>query len=331
MQVAFFSAHSYDKEYFEKFNDKEDHRITYFEAPLNRDTANLARGFNAVCTFVNDKLDSETIEKIDANGVKLIVLRCAGFNNVDIKTAALKNIKVLRVPAYSPQAVAEHAVALILTLNRKTHKAYNRIRESNFSLEKLVGFNLSGRTVGVIGTGQIGIMFCNIMKGFGCHILAYDIYESDELKRKGVVYKPLQELLKESDIISLHCPLTPETMHLIDKNAIEQMKKGVMLINTSRGAVINTPDVIEALANEKIGYLGIDVYEQEGNLFFRDLSESIIRDDVITRLLTFPNVLITAHQGFFTKEALEEITMTTLKNLSDFENGIESLNEVQIK
>lgn len=331
MKCAFFSTHSYDKEYFDRFNNKDVHQITYFEAPLNKNTANLVNGFNAICTFVNDKLDAETIEKIYANGVKLIVLRCAGFNNVDIKAAAQKNIKVLRVPAYSPQAVAEHAVALILTLNRKTHKAYNRIRESNFSLEKLVGFNLYGKTIGVVGTGQIGVMFCNIMKGFGCHIIAYDIYESDELEEKGIVYKSFQELLKESDIISLHCPLTPETMHLIDKTAIGQMKNGVMLINTSRGAVINTPDVIEALANEKIGYLGIDVYEQEGNLFFRDLSESIIRDDVITRLLTFPNVLITSHQGFFTKEALEEITVTTLQNLSDFESGIKSKNEVEIK
>ena len=329
MKVAFFSTHSYDKEYFDRFNDKKRHQITYFEAPLNSDTTNLTSGFDAVCIFVNDKLDDEVIGKIYANGVKLIVLRCAGFNNVDINAAASKNIKVLRVPAYSPQAVAEHAVALILTLSRKTHKAYNRIRESNFSLEKLVGFNLYGKTVGVVGTGQIGIMFCNIMKGFGCRILAYDIYESEELKEKGVVYKPLHELLKESDIISLHCPLTPETMHLINHTAIEQMKKGVMLINTSRGAVINTPDVVEALATEKIGYLGIDVYEQEGNLFFRDLSESIIRDDVITRLLTFPNVLITAHQGFFTKEALEEITTITLQNLSDFENGIVSGNEVK--
>lgn len=329
MQVAFFSTHSYDREYFDKFNDKKRHQITYFEAPLNKNTTNLTKGFDAVCIFVNDKLDSEAIEKMEANGVKLIVLRCAGFNNVDINAAARKNIKVLRVPAYSPQAVAEHAVALILTLSRKTHKAYNRIRESNFSLEKLVGFNLYGKTVGVIGTGQIGIMFCNIMKGFGCHILAYDIYESEELKRKGIVYKSFAELLKESDIISLHCPLTPETMHLINHKAIKQMKKGVMLINTSRGAVINTPDVIEALATEKIGYLGIDVYEQEGNLFFRDLSESIIRDDVITRLLTFPNVLITAHQGFFTKEALEEITTTTLQNLTDFEDGVASANEVK--
>lgn len=329
MKVAFFSAHSYDKEYFERHNDSNIHQITYFEAPLNKDTANLTHGFGAVCTFVNDKLDNETIDKISANGIRLVVLRCAGFNNVDIKAAAVKNIKVLRVPAYSPQAVAEHAVALILTLNRKTHKAYNRIRESNFSVEKLVGFNLYGKTVGVIGTGQIGVMFCNIMRGFGCQILAYDIFESEELKSNGIVYKPFNELLEKADIISLHCPLTPETMHLIDKGAIGHMKKGVMLINTSRGAVINTPDVIEALANEKIGYLGIDVYEQEGNLFFRDLSESIIRDDVITRLLTFPNVLITAHQGFFTKEALEEITMTTLQNLSDFEKGIVSLNEVK--
>jgi D-lactate dehydrogenase len=331
MQVAFFSAQSYDKEYFEVFNKNSLHQFTYFEAPLNPDTANLAKGFNAVCVFVNDKLDSATIEKLHDNGIKLIALRCAGFNNVDVKAAAKNNIKVVRVPAYSPQAVAEHAVALILTLNRKTHKAYNRIRESNFSLEKLVGFNLSGKTVGVIGTGQIGIMFCNIMLGFGCRILAYDIYESDEVKQKGVQYKPLKELFRESDIVSLHCPLTPDTMHLINEEAIAQMKKGVMLINTSRGAVIDTRTVVEGLKNGKIGYLGIDVYEQEGNLFFRDLSESIISDDLITRLLTFPNVLITAHQGFFTKEALEEITTTTLQNLSDFERGVKLENEVEIK
>ncbi len=329
MKVAFFSTHSYDREYFNRFNDNERHQITYFEAPLNNDTTNLTNGFDAVCIFVNDKLDKEAITKISSNGVKLVALRCAGFNNVDIKAAAGKNMKVLRVPAYSPQAVAEHAVALILTLSRKTHKAFNRIREGNFSLEKLVGFNLYGKTVGVVGTGQIGIMFCNIMLGFGCRILAYDIYESKELKDQGVLYKPFTDLLKESDIISLHCPLTPETLHLINNMAIKQMKDGVMLINTSRGAVIDTPDVIEGLATGKIGYLGIDVYEQEANLFFRDLSESIIRDDVITRLLTFPNVLITAHQGFFTKEALEEITMTTLQNLSDFEDGVASANEVK--
>lgn len=328
MQVAFFSTHSYDREYFERLNIQGLHQITYFDAPLNKTTVNLVSGFDAVCIFVNDILDSETIARIASAGIKLIVLRCAGFNNVDMKAAAGNNIKVLRVPAYSPQAVAEHAVALILTLCRKTHKAFNRIRESNFSLEKLVGFNLYGKTVGVVGTGQIGIMFCNIMHGFGCKVVAYDIHELEELKEKRVVYKPLADLLKVSDIISLHCPLTTETMHLINKKTIDQMKKGVMLINTSRGAVIDTQDVIEALASEQIGYLGIDVYEQEGNLFFRDLSESIIQDAVITRLMTFPNVLITAHQGFFTKEALEEITLTTLKNLDDFGNKIISSNEV---
>ena len=329
MKVAFFSTHSYDREYFNAFNNGGRHEITYFEAPLNAATSNLSRGFDAVCIFVNDKLDDEALEKIHANGVKLVVLRCAGFNNVEIKAAAARNIRVFRVPAYSPQAVAEHAVALILTLCRKTHKAFNRIREGNFSLEKLVGFNLFGKTVGVVGTGQIGRMFCSIMLGFGCRIIAYDPYESKELKEKGVQYKSFDELLRESDIISIHCPLTPETLHLINREAIQHMKKGVMLINTGRGAVVDTPDVIDGLTNGQIGYLGIDVYEQEANLFFRDLSESIIKDDVITRLLTFPNVLITAHQGFFTKEALEEITMTTLQNLSDFEDGIASPNEVK--
>ena len=328
MKIAFFSSKSYDREYFTRFNEPSGHDLTFFDASLNMDTASLAQDFEAVCIFVNDKADSDTLQKLSEYGIRLVALRCTGFNNVDTKAAAEFGIKVVRVPAYSPQAVAEHAVALILTLNRKTHKAYNRIRESNFSLEKLAGFNLYGKTVGVIGTGQIGAAFCEIMLGFGCNIIAYDISESDDLKRQGVVYKPLEELLPESDIISLHCPLTPETHHLFDKKTFAKMKKGAMLINTGRGALINTQDAIEALKSEHLGHLGIDVYEQEEHLFFRDLSEFIIQDDVIVRLMTFPNVLITAHQGFFTKEALEEIATTTLKNITDFENGIETGNEV---
>ncbi len=330
MKIAFFSTKSYDREYFDRFNANSQHRITYFEVSLNTNTANLAKGFEAVCVFVNDKLDKETLQKISENGIRAIALRCTGYNNVDIEAAAEKHIKILRVPAYSPQAVAEHAVALILTLNRKTHKAFNRIRENNFSIEHLTGFNLYGKTVGVIGTGLIGSSFCAIMKGFGCNVIAYDVKESDKLKEKGIEYKSLDDILISSDIISLHCPLTPDTYHLIDKNSISKMKKGVMLINTSRGGLINTQDAIDALKSEKLGYLGIDVYEQESGLFFKDLSESVVHDELIGRLMTFFNVLITGHQGFFTKEALEQIATTTLNNLSDFQNNVELVNEVKI-
>ncbi|MBE9464556.1 2-hydroxyacid dehydrogenase [Dyadobacter subterraneus] len=330
MKVAFFSTKSYDKEYFNRFNDDNLHEITFFEVPLNNQTAGLTTGFEAVCVFVNDKIDEETIEIISVNGIKVIALRCAGFNNVDLKAAKSRSVSIVRVPAYSPESVAEHATALILTLNRKTHKAYNRVREGNFSIENLTGFNLSGKTVGVIGTGLIGSSFCKIMLGFGCKVLAYDdIYESPDLISKGVQYKKLDELLTQSDVISLHCPLTPETAHIINANSISKMKNGVMLINTSRGALINAKDAIEGLKSGKIGYLGIDVYEQEADLFFQDLSESVIQDDVISRLISFPNVLITGHLGFFTKEALEEIATITLNNLSDFENGRELLNEIK--
>jgi len=328
MKIAFYSTKSYDKEYFEK-NNKFGHEFTFFEAPLNKNTANLTVGNNAVCVFVNDKLDEETISKLSENNIKLIVLRCAGFNNVDLKATEKFGLKVYRVPAYSPHAVAEHAVALILTLNRKVHKAYNRIREGNFSLEKLTGFDLYQKTVGVIGTGKIGSIFCDIMRGFGCKIIAYDAFPSPTLSSQGLNYVSLDTLYENSDIISLHCPLTPETHHLINSDSFEKMKKGVMLINTSRGALIHTKDAIIALKHGKLGYLGIDVYEQEEKLFFNDLSEIIIPDDVISRLMTFPNVIITSHQGFFTKEALEQIALTTLKNLTDFENSVENENLVQ--
>lgn len=328
MRVAVFSTKSYDREYLDKINIDGQHNLTYFDASLNSNTTNLTLGFDAVCVFVNDKVDRDTIEKLAENGIKVIALRCAGFNNVDINAAKEKNIIVVRVPAYSPQAVAEHAVALILTLNRKTHKAYNRIRESNFSLDKLIGFNLYQKTVGVIGTGKIGSVFCEIMLGFGCKVIACDTQQSDGLKEKGVQYKPLDEILHNSDIISIHCPLNPGTHHLINAAAFAKIKKGAMIINTSRGAVINTADAIEALKNGTLGYLGIDAYEQEENLFFKDLSESIIQDEVILRLMSFHNVLITSHQGFFTKEAMDQIATTTLKNLSDFEKGIKLENEV---
>ncbi|HVM90175.1 MAG TPA: 2-hydroxyacid dehydrogenase [Puia sp.] len=328
MKIAVFSTKNYDREFFEKFNDPAQHQITYFDSPLNIDTTILAKGFEGVCVFVNDIINKDTIAKIASYDIKIIGLRCAGFNNVDIRAATERKIKVARVPAYSPHAVAEHTVALILTLNRKTHKAFNRVRENNFSLEKLMGFNLYEKAIGVIGTGQIGAAFCKIMLGFGCKVLAYDIFESEALKKAGVTYISLDELLQSSDIISLHCPLSPETRHIINAATLSKMKPGAMLINTGRGALINTKDVIDALKSEKLGYLGIDVYEQEAEIFFRDLSESIIQDDVLTHLMTFPNVLVTAHQGFFTKEALEQIVKTTLMNFSDFEKGLLLKNEV---
>ena len=328
MKLAVFSTKPYDKEYFEKYISDYAIEITFFEIALDKTTANLTSGFDAICVFVNDKVDEKTIEILSKNGVKAIALRCAGYNNVDLDVAKKEGIKVVRVPAYSPEAVAEHAIALILTLNRKTHKAYNRIRESNFALNNLMGFNLYKKNIGVIGTGKIGATFCNIIKNFGCNVYAYDIHENDELKANGVQYVSLDELLKQSDIISLHCPLNEHTKHIIDESAISKMKKGVMLINTSRGGLINTADVIKGLKNKKVGFLGIDVYEQEENLFFKDLSESIIEDDLLMRLIGFPNVLITAHQAFFTAEAMTEIVTTTLNNLQEIQEGKELTNEV---
>lgn len=328
MKVAVFSAKPYEISYLEKYNLDSKHELVFFETLLNSDTTDLAKGFEAVCVFVNDILDGITIEKLASQGVKLIDLRSAGFNNVDISAAKKHNIKVLRVPAYSPQAVAEHAVALILTLNRKTHKAYNRVREGNFSVEKLMGFNLFEKTVGVIGTGKIGTAFVEIMLGFGSKILVNDIIESEALKAKGVIYATFDEVLAKSDIISIHCPLTHETKHLFDSLAFDKMKTRAMLINTSRGAIINTSHAIGALKKGKLGYLGIDVYEQEEKIFFQDLSESLIQDDLIERLMSFHNVLITPHLGFFTEEALEQIVKITLKNFTDFENGLSSENEV---
>ena len=319
MKIAFFSTKSYDREFFDKYVSA--HEIIYFEAPLNEQTANLATGCNAVCVFVNDKLNAGIIAELKKAGVQLITLRCAGFNNVDLAAAKANDIKVVRVPAYSPHAVAEHAVALILTLNRKTHKAYNRVREGNFSLERLTGFDLYGKTIGVIGTGKIGESFCDIMLGFGCRVMAFDLIENKQLAVKGVEFLPLIEVFEQADIISLHCPLNEQTKHIINGQTIQMMKEGVMLINTSRGGLIDTMSVIHALKTGRIGYLGLDVYEQEEKLFFNDLSENIIQDEVIMRLLSFPNVLITSHQGFFTEEALTQIAQTTLSNIDAFEAG----------
>ncbi|MFN4083038.1 MAG: 2-hydroxyacid dehydrogenase [Bacteroidia bacterium] len=326
MKVALFSAQPYDIDYFKKINTK--HFINYYETRLDINTVNLAKNYTCVCVFVNDKLNEQVINELANVGTQLIALRCAGFNNVDVEAAKKFNIKVVRVPAYSPQAVAEHAVALILTLNRKTHKAYNRVREQNFSLDKLIGFDLYKKTVGIVGTGNIGKAFAKIMLGFGCNVIAFDPNPDNELKLIGVSYFDLNHILKYSDIISLHCPLNNHTHHLINTKTLNLMKDGVMLINTSRGGLINTKDAIVALKNQKLGYLGIDVYEQEEHLFFKDLSESIISDDLIARLMSFPNVIVTSHQGFFTHEAMTEIAETTLQNITDFETGKTLTNEV---
>lgn len=319
MKITFFSAKPYDKLFFEEENKKYGFELTFLETHLGPHIVNAITDEDAVCVFVNDKVNRDVIEVLAQKGVKIIALRCAGFNNVDLEAAAEFGIKVCRVPAYSPEAVAEHTMAMLLTLNRKTHKAYNRVREQNFALNGLLGFNLYQKTIGVVGTGKIGKAFIKIAQGFGCKILAYDLFPDPFLVEQGVTYVDLETLFKQSDIISLHCPLTPENHYLINKSTLALMKDGVTIINTSRGGLIDTSDAIEALKDQKIGYLGIDVYEQEEKLFFKDLSAEIIQDDMIQRLMSFPNVLVTAHQAFFTEEALEQISAITLKSISDLE------------
>ncbi len=318
-----FSAKQYDKDYFEKVNKSFGFEIEYFDTHLGPHIINAIEDTDAVCVFVNDKVDARVIESLAAKHVKIIALRCAGFNNVDLEAAKKYGMKVCRVPSYSPEAVAEHAVAMIQTLNRKTHKAYNRVREQNFSLNGLLGFNLYGKTVGVIGTGNIGRAFCKIMVGFGCQVKAFDVVANKELQSLGVEFLPVIDVFKQADIISLHCPLNESTRHLVNRETLQLMKKGVMLINTSRGGLIDTKAVIDSLKSRQLGYLGIDVYEQEEKLFFRDLSASIIEDDTIQRLMSFPNVLVTAHQAFFTEEALQQIATTTLSSVQSFLQGEE--------
>ncbi|TCC87870.1 2-hydroxyacid dehydrogenase [Pedobacter hiemivivus] len=322
MKIAFFSTKPYDKTFFNKYNETYGFELEFWETHLGPHIVNaITEGTEVVCVFVNDKLTEEVIDIMAAKGVKVIALRCAGFNNVQLETAKKHGIRICRVPAYSPEAVAEHAVAMLLTLNRKTHKAYNRVREQNFSLNGLLGFNLHGRTVGIIGTGKIGKAFIKIMLGFGCKILAYDIFEDDSLTAIGVQYLPFDEVLAHSDILSLHCPLTIENHYLINESTIANMKKGVTLINTSRGGLIKTHDVIQALKSGHIAYLGIDVYEQEEKLFFKDLSGSIIENDEIQRLMSFSNVLVTGHQAFFTEEALSQIASITLNSVDHLIRG----------
>jgi D-lactate dehydrogenase len=327
MDIAVFSNKPYDRQFLDTAAAGR-HRLTYLEARLTPVTALLAQGCGAVCAFVNDQIDKPVLAEFERLGIRLVALRSAGFNNVDLDAAIQHGVTIARVPAYSPEAVAEHAVALILSLNRHIHRAYARVREGNFALEGLLGFNLHGRSVGVIGTGQIGTAVSRIMLGFGCHVLAYDPFPNPLLIDLGVAYRSLPDVLAASDIVTLHCPLMPATRHLIDAEAIRQMRHGVMLINTSRGAIIDTPAVIEGLKAGRIGHLGLDVYEEEAGLFFEDRSAKMIRDDVFARLLTFPNVLVTGHQGFFTTEALTAIADTTIANISAFEATGKALYQV---
>lgn len=316
MRVLLFSSKKHDQEYFDQADDVTDLKIDHQPARLDIDTVNLCKGYDAVCLFVNDNANETVLIKLHQFGVKHLALRCAGYNNVDLNAAKRLGITVSRVPSYSPEAVAEHTVALMMTLNRKTHKAYNRVRENNFSLQGLLGFNFHHKSVGVIGTGQIGQALVNILLGLGCRVLCYDPYPNLMLAETlKITYLPLDDVLKQSDIISLHCPLTPESHHMICTESLSLMKKGVMLINTSRGALIDTSAVITALKNRHIGYLGLDVYEMESELFFEDKSFDIIQDDVFDRLSGFPNVVITGHQGFYTHEALTEIADKTINNI----------------
>jgi D-lactate dehydrogenase len=327
MKIAVFSACNYDQEFLEKYNTA--HQLVFFEQALNLESTPLAQGFQAVCLFVNDRADANVLSALVGYGIKLVLLRCAGFNNVDLDFAEEVGLKILRVPAYSPEAVAEHAVAMMLTLNRKTHKAYNRIKEGNFSLESLMGFNLHGAKVAIIGTGNIGKALYKILKGFGCRISAYDPYPDADLMGDGLKYSDLAEALNGAEIVSLHCPLTDQSFHMINEYSLAYFKKGAMLINTSRGALVDTAAVIGALKSGQLGYLGLDVYEQEAALFFQDLSGTVIQDDLIARLISFPNVLISSHQGFFTREAMQQIAETTFSNADAFVAGKVMVNEIK--
>lgn len=328
MKTAVFSAKAHDELSLRAANDGA-HTLDFFKVRLDESTAVLAKGYDAVCVFVNDRVDGLVVDALAEAGVKLIALRCAGYNNVDLKRAREKRMGVVRVPAYSPHAVAEFAVGLLLALNRHLPKAFARVREGNFELRGLLGFDLYGKTVAVIGTGKIGAVFAQIMLGFGCRVLAVDQWRNPDVEKIGTTYVPLEVALPQSDIISLHCPLTPETHYFINEKTLALMKRGVLLVNTSRGALLDTRAVITGLKSGLIGGLALDVYEEEDKLFFDDHSEEIIPDDVFMRLTTFPNVLITGHQAFFTKEALEQIARTTLENLTEYERMGQCANAVE--
>ena len=327
-KIAFFGAKPYDIASFDKVNEKYNYDIRYYKGHLNPNNVVLTQDADAVCIFVNDTADATVIDAMVNNGVKLLALRCAGFNNVDMKAAKGK-LPVVRVPAYSPYAVAEYSLALMLSLNRKIHRAYWRTRDGNFSLNGLMGFDMHGKTIGIIGTGKIAKILIRLLKGFGMRILAYDLYPDMKFaEEEGISYVSLDELYRESDIISLHCPLTDQTKYMIDKDSIDKMKEGVMIINTGRGQLINTNDLIEGLKEKKIAAAGLDVYEEEGEYFYEDKSDKIIDDDVLARLLSFNNVIVTSHQAFFTKEALHNIAETTLQNIEDFRCHRPLVNEV---
>lgn len=329
MRIAVFDTRRHDRAALDEANVAYGHELTYFEPRLTGQTASLAEGFDVACSFVNDKVDRAALVTLHGEGVRLIALRSAGYNHVDLDAAAELGMPVVRVPEYSPHAVAEHAVALVLTLDRKIHRAHARVREGNFSLDGLLGFDLHGKTVGVIGTGRIGAATARIFRGFGCRVIAFDRRTDPELVALGVEYVPHETLYEQADIISLHVPLTPATHHMIDSNALSRMKQGIMLINTSRGALIDSRALIAALKTGRVGSAGLDVYEEEEGVFFEDLSGKVIQDDVLARLLTFPNVVITSHQGFFTREALAAIADTTLANVTAFERGEGLVNEVR--
>lgn len=328
MKLAVYSTKQYDRKYLAQVNESYGFELEYFDFLLTARTAKTAAGCDGVCIFVNDDGGREVLEELAELGVKFIALRCAGFNNVDLDAARELGLKVVRVPAYSPEAVAEHAVGLMMTLNRRIHRAYQRTRDANFSLEGLIGFNMHGRTAGIIGTGKIGLATLRILKGFGMRLLAFDPYPNPQALELGVSYVDLKTLFKESDVISLHCPLTPENNHLLDMAAFQQMKDGVMIINTSRGGLIDSQAAIDALKMQKIGSLGMDVYENERDLFFEDKSNDVIQDDIFRRLSACHNVLFTGHQAFLTAEALTSIAATTLQNLRQLENGEPCANEL---
>ncbi len=328
LRIAFFDTKPYDREFFNRINEQYGYDIHYFTPHLTPDTVSLAAGYEVACVFVNDIVTPEMIDELYNNGTRQLALRSAGYNNVNLQHAFGK-IHVTRVPAYSPYAVAEHAVTLMLSLNRKIHKAYIRTRESNFTLNGLLGFDMHGKTAGVIGTGKIGKVAIEILRGFGMKVLAYDVYPDKEFAQKHQVeYTDLDQIYRQSDVITLHCPLTPENVYMINSRSIAKMKDGVMIINTGRGKLINTQDLIEGLKSKKIGSAGLDVYEEEGDYFFEDFSAEAISDDVLARLLTFPNVLVTSHQAFFTREALESIAKTTLENIRLMHDESKFPNEI---
>ena len=329
MKIAVFSAQPYDRQFLDAANAAQAHELHYFETPLGPDSVALAAGYEGVCIFVNDVADAAVLEALKAGGTRLVALRCTGFNNVDLAAAARLSLKVVRVTEYSPNSVAEHAVALLLAINRKTHRAYNRTRDSNFSLDGLMGFDFHGKTAAVVGTGKIGRVFARIMLGFGCKVIGYDPFPTPEFEALGARYAAAGEIGADADIISLHCPLTADNHHVIDAAALAKMKRGALLVNTSRGGLVDTNAAIAALKSGQLGGLGLDVYEQEAGVFFRDLSGTVVTDDVLQRLISFPNVIVTGHQAFFTREAIGTISETTLRSSSEFARGAALSNEIK--